>query len=77
MTYALGRRLEPSDMPAVRRVIRGAAAQDYRIGAFVQGIVESAAFQMSRPPVESGFSRTIAAGGSDRTDAPTAGARRN
>ena len=28
MTYALGRRVEPSDMPAVRAVIRGAAKQD-------------------------------------------------
>jgi hypothetical protein len=77
MTYALGRRLEASDMPSVRRVIRAAAAQDYRISAFVQGIVDSAAFQMSRPPVESGVSRTIAAGGSDRTGAATAGSRRN
>ena len=28
MTYALGRRVEPFDMPAVRRVIRDAGAQD-------------------------------------------------
>src|SRR5690606_7034235 len=30
MTYALGRRIEPSDMPAVRAVLRAAATQDYR-----------------------------------------------
>ena len=41
MTYALGRRVEASDMPAVRRIIRDAEAQDYRISAFVNGIVES------------------------------------
>ena len=39
MTYALGRRVEAADMPAVRRIIRTAAAQNYRISAFVTGIV--------------------------------------
>ena len=47
MTYALGRRVEASDMPAVRAVIRGAARQNYRISAFVQGIVASDPFQKS------------------------------
>jgi mono/diheme cytochrome c family protein len=47
MTYALGRRIEPSDMPAVRQVIRRAAARDYRISAFVQGIAATNQFQQS------------------------------
>jgi hypothetical protein len=47
MTYALGRRIEPSDMPAVRAVIRQAARRDYRVSAFVQGIVAGAPFQQS------------------------------
>ena len=47
MTYALGRRVEPSDMPAVRQVIRRAAVRDYRISAFVQGVVASDQFQKS------------------------------
>jgi hypothetical protein len=47
MTYALGRRVEPSDMPAVRQVIRRAAARDYRISAFVQGVVATDQFQKS------------------------------
>jgi hypothetical protein len=47
MTYALGRRVEPSDMPAVRAVIRAAARQDYRISAFVRGIAASDPFQKS------------------------------
>ena len=34
MTYALGRRMEPADMPMVRRVIRQAGARDYRVRAF-------------------------------------------
>src|SRR5688572_23006898 len=50
MTYALGRRVEPADMPAVRRIIRNAAAHNYRISAFVTGIVESDAFRLARLP---------------------------
>ncbi|MCC6990302.1 MAG: DUF1592 domain-containing protein [Acidobacteria bacterium] len=47
MTYALGRRVEPSDMPAVRAVIRGAARRNYTVASFVQGIVASDPFQKS------------------------------
>jgi hypothetical protein len=50
MTYALGRRVEAFDMPAVRRIIRDAEAQDYRLSAFVSGIVESDAFRMAKLP---------------------------
>jgi len=50
LTYALGRRVEAADMPAVRKIIRAAAAQDYRISAFITGIVDSSAFQMTRMP---------------------------
>jgi hypothetical protein len=47
MTYALGRRLEYSDMPAVRAIVNGAAAADHRLSAFVLGVVNSQAFRMS------------------------------
>jgi hypothetical protein len=47
MTYGLGRRIEPIDMPAVRRVMRLAAKQDYRMSSFILGVVQSAAFQSS------------------------------
>jgi hypothetical protein len=50
MTYALGRRVEPADMPAVRRIIRAAAARDYRLSAFIAGVIQSPAFQMARIP---------------------------
>ena len=50
MTYALGRRIEAADMPMVRKVIRGAAAQDYRMSAFITGVIESPAFQRARVP---------------------------
>ena len=48
MTYALGRRIEPFDMAAVRRVIRDAAAQDLKLSAFVLGVVNTPAFRMNR-----------------------------
>ena len=46
MAYALGRRLEHYDMPTVRRIARSAAAQDYRMSAFVLGVAGSDAFRM-------------------------------
>ena len=51
MAYALGRRLEYYDMPAVRRIVREAAASDYRISAFILGVARSDAFRMKAGPV--------------------------
>ncbi len=48
MTYALGRRVEFYDMPAVRQIIREAAKNENKMPAFVLGVVKSNAFQMSR-----------------------------
>ena len=48
MTYALGRRVEPFDMAAVRRVIRDAGASDLKLSAFVLGVVNTPAFRMNR-----------------------------
>lgn len=45
-TYALGRRLDPADMPMVRSIIRQAGASDQRFSAFVLGIVRSPAFRL-------------------------------
>jgi mono/diheme cytochrome c family protein len=53
MTYALGRRVEAADMPALRAIARDAAAKNDQIGAFIAGVTRSQAFQMSRrTPVE-------------------------
>jgi mono/diheme cytochrome c family protein len=46
LTYALGRGLEASDMPVVRRIVKASAQNDYRLSAIVMGIIESAPFQM-------------------------------
>jgi hypothetical protein len=46
MTYALGRAVTSTDMPAARAIVRGAGEADYRFSALVLGIVTSDAFQM-------------------------------
>jgi hypothetical protein len=46
MTYGLGRSLEHTDMPAVRRIVREAAENDYRFSDLVWGIVNSTQFRM-------------------------------
>lgn len=48
LTYALGRGLEYYDMPAVRAIVRDAAAEDHRFSAYITGIVNSAPFRMRR-----------------------------
>jgi mono/diheme cytochrome c family protein len=44
-TYALGRPVHAHDMPAVRAIVRRAAANDNRFSSLVMGIIESDAFQ--------------------------------
>ena len=48
MTYALGRGLEHTDMPTLRRIVREASADDYRFQSVVLGIVTSDPFLMRR-----------------------------
>jgi len=48
LTYALGRRVEYFDMPAVRTIVRDAARRDYRFSSLITGIVKSVPFQMKR-----------------------------
>jgi hypothetical protein len=46
LTYALGRSLEASDMPAVREIVRRAARDDNRMSALVLGVAQSVPMQM-------------------------------
>jgi Protein of unknown function (DUF1592)/Protein of unknown function (DUF1588)/Protein of unknown function (DUF1585)/Protein of unknown function (DUF1587)/Protein of unknown function (DUF1595) len=46
LTYALGRGLDYRDAPAVRKIVRGAAAENYKFSAIVMGIIRSTQFQM-------------------------------
>ena len=50
LTYATGRKLEYYDMPTVRRIVRGAAATDFRFSTLVQSVVKSDQFRMRRVP---------------------------
>ncbi len=48
LVYALGRGIEPYDMPAVRAIVRDAATKEQRFSQFILGVVNSTPFQMRR-----------------------------
>ncbi|MDE0395716.1 MAG: DUF1592 domain-containing protein [Gammaproteobacteria bacterium] len=48
LAYATGRRMEYFDQPAVRAIAAEAEADGYRMSSFIMGVVQSAAFAMSR-----------------------------
>ncbi len=48
LTYALGRGVEYYDAPAVRKIVREAASNDYRWSSIILGIIKSTPFQMRR-----------------------------
>ena len=58
LAYAIGRRLEYHDRPAVRKIVRDAAASDYRWSSLVMGIVNSPAFLMRASRDEEAGSRS-------------------
>ena len=49
LVYALGRRVEYYDFPAIRTIVREAARQDYRWSSLVLATAKSMPFQMKRP----------------------------
>ncbi len=50
LTYALGRAVEPRDMPVVRDIARQSERQNFKFSAIVLGIVKSTPFQMKKVP---------------------------
>jgi hypothetical protein len=48
LTYAIGRGLEYDDAPAIRGIVRAAAADDYRWSSTMLALVKSAPFRMRR-----------------------------
>jgi hypothetical protein len=46
MAYALGRRVEYYDLPAIRKIVRDAEPRQYRWSSLILGIVRSAPFRM-------------------------------
>ncbi|HVY66124.1 MAG TPA: DUF1592 domain-containing protein [Gammaproteobacteria bacterium] len=62
MTYALGRRVEYYDMPAVRAIVRDAARNHYSFAAIVKGVAGSVPFRMrTAPEIVNGQGETVAA----------------
>jgi cytochrome c553 len=45
MAYALGRRVEYYDMPAIRKIVTDAKARDYRLTSLILGVTKSAPFR--------------------------------
>jgi hypothetical protein len=60
MIYALGRGLEPADMPVVRRILRNVADDEYSLESIILGIVDSFPFQMRSNFLEPGETVTVA-----------------
>jgi hypothetical protein len=50
LTYAVGRGLDHRDAPAIRHIVRAAAADDYRFSSLIVAIVHSVPFQMRSLP---------------------------
>ena len=48
MAYALGRRIEYFDQPTIRSIAKKAEAEDFKLSAFILGIVKSDPFRMKR-----------------------------
>jgi hypothetical protein len=61
LAYAIGRGIESYDLPAIRKIAREAARDDYRWSSIVMGIVESTPFTM-------GIATSGQAGGTDSND---------
>jgi hypothetical protein len=61
MIYALGRGLEPADMPVVRAILRDTAKDDYPLLSIIEAIVESYPFQMRTVPGEQDAVQSVVA----------------
>jgi hypothetical protein len=48
LTFALGRGVEPSDAPAVRKIVHDARSTNYRFSSLIVGIATSTPFQMRK-----------------------------
>ncbi len=49
MIYAIGRGIETTDAPHIRKVVALAQQQDYRIHAMIEAVILSPLFQMRMP----------------------------
>lgn len=61
LMYALGREVDYRDMPAVRKIVREAARDDYKFGSLVWQIVTSEPFRMRTAPAVAAPASVVAA----------------
>jgi hypothetical protein len=61
MIYGLGRGLAAADMPELRKIVRDAAAQNYRFSSLILGVVDSTAFQKRIKAAETDKPAVVAA----------------
>ena len=61
MTFGLGRRIEYQDMPTVRRIVRDAAGENFRLSALIINIINSDQFRMKHNPQEETLAGNLAA----------------
>ncbi len=52
LTYAVGRGMEPADMPVVRAVVRETEADDHRFQSLILAVARSDAFRMATKPAD-------------------------
>jgi hypothetical protein len=71
LMYAIGRKLDHRDAPAVRAIVRNASRHDYRFSSLVLGVVQSVPFQMRRAAV--GPASTSAEASADNGAGPPTG----
>jgi hypothetical protein len=48
MAYAIGRRVEATDLPTVRQIVRVSATANHKMSSYVLGVIKSPAFRMQR-----------------------------
>jgi hypothetical protein len=54
LSYALGRRVEYYDMPTVRKIVRDAKLNDYKMSSLILGVVKSPAFRSAMAETDAG-----------------------
>jgi hypothetical protein len=71
LTYALGRGLSHTDMPAVRGIVREAAARDYRFSAVIDAIAQSVPFRFKSRSASAGTMPVASSPSSADPSSPT------
>jgi hypothetical protein len=66
MAYAIGRRVEWYDQPAIRRIEAAAGKQGHRINDYIVGVVKSDPFRLRRVPETAADANASAAPSSSR-----------